>query len=494
MAETVPEILLSVTYLGKNISRDISANLLSFSYTDNVKDKADEIEIELDDTDGKWRNEWAVKKKDTISAAIGYEGNMLNCGEFEVDEKEMDGPPFRYKIRAVATGVSNKMRTKNSKAHEGKTLKQIAQSICDAHGLTLDVGTHVETAKDVILADIDAINEIRMAVFKLMELEEPSEQSAGLIEIGPKVGAVVKSMKAKSFSPEPEWTQSAWFFVSHHYTKPGLRYLVDRLLQVENKLHARRYEFRTNDQTKKVANNLDIVISRTTQANETDLAFLSRIAAEYGFAFNIKGKYMIFYNIAAIKGRPASVKLGIKDLIRVNIKDKVSVTYEDAEVTSHNPKKKEVVKAVAKAYEQPLYPMQAVKPAYRPVGYGVLVSQGQQEKPTDQAEKESYGGDTLKIKTKTENKQQAEAKAQTALSEANSNCCSGSIETPLNILLCGGNNVELTELGEFSGVYHIASAVFNYQKGSGATTGCEIQRVGFVPLPKKKKKDDDEDF
>lgn len=490
MAETAPEIIFKVMYQGQNITADISNSLISLDYTDNVKDKADELEITLDDTEKKWRNEWAPKKKDVITASVGFPGNMLECGTFEVDEKTIDGPPCTIKIRAVANGATKTTRTKNSKAHEGKTLRQIAQSICDTHGYTLDVGTHIETKKDIILEDINAIDEIRMALFKVLEITDDDERITTLTnDLGPKVGAVRNSMRGKGFETEAAWTQDGWHFLAYHYTNPGCNYYINRLLQVENLLHKRRYEFRTGEQTKVVNNNLDIVITRSTQNKETDLAYLTRIAAEYGFAFNIKGKHMIFYNIKSLEGRPASVKLTESQLTKYSITDKLTGTFSDAVVKHHNPKTKTVITATANAYDEPLWPIEALKVKYRPEGFGVLKDQGFAPRGGD-IQKEDYSNDTLQIKSKAENKQQAEAKAKSALHEANSNCCSGSFDTPFNILCCAGNNAELTELGEYSGVYHINAAKFNITKGSGGTVSCEVKRVGFVAQKKKSKKKD----
>lgn len=127
----------TVQYNGHTITADVSRFLVSLTYTDRVAGESDELEIRFDDTDGRWRSTWAPAKGDKITVNISDGTVTINCGTFEVDEIEYEGPPDVLVLRAVAAGMTKALRTKKSTAHESKTLRQIAQAVTTANGLTL---------------------------------------------------------------------------------------------------------------------------------------------------------------------------------------------------------------------------------------------------------------------------------------------------------------------------------------------------------------------
>lgn len=156
MEKVVDLPILSIIYEGKDISIDVEKYLISFRYTDRVEGGADEIEIELDDSNGRWSNEWYSKKGDKIKASIdGYD-----CGEFEVDEIELSGPPRGIKIKALSAISSQKVRTKKTKRSENKTLRQIAQAVAKDSNLEL-----FGTVPEII---IEGVTQHRMTDLKFL--------------------------------------------------------------------------------------------------------------------------------------------------------------------------------------------------------------------------------------------------------------------------------------------------------------------------------------
>lgn len=135
--ETVIEPRVKITYEGKDITKDISAYLLSVDYSDSTDDESDEATFTVENTEQIWLNGWRPKKKDKLEISIGYDDQMLNCGKFTVDEIEFSGPPDTVNIRALAASVSKKLRTKDSKAYEKQTLQQIAEEIAKKHGFEI---------------------------------------------------------------------------------------------------------------------------------------------------------------------------------------------------------------------------------------------------------------------------------------------------------------------------------------------------------------------
>lgn len=129
-----------ILYNKKNITKDISDHLLSISYTDKVTGETDELEIVVEDTDGLWQNAWYPTKGDSITAEIENNGRVLACGNFILDEIEMNSSRSSgdtINIKALAAGITKKLRTKRSTAHENKNLREIVNTIAAANGLTV---------------------------------------------------------------------------------------------------------------------------------------------------------------------------------------------------------------------------------------------------------------------------------------------------------------------------------------------------------------------
>ncbi len=325
-----------ILYNSKDITRDISDHLISLSYVDKVQGESDEIELEVEDKDGLWQNEWYPQKGDTIEVQIIDVDAVLPCGKFTLDEKKLSsgrGDGDLFQISGVASSITKKLRTKKSSAHENKTLKQLAQFVAQQHGLKIEG------------------------------------------------------------------------------TIPNIRF------------------------------------NRITQNRETDLRFLSRIADSYGLIFSVRDDKLVFQEMKEIEGKAHVISLDKTDVISFEFTDKTEDTYKDAKVKYHNPENNELVQS------------------------------------------ESAGGDgfdTLEIKERAENSQQAELKASASLRKKNTQVLTGSIVCPGNLFLVSGNNVELTGFGNMSGVYHITESSHELNRSDGYVTSFEVKKVNVV-LPAKYK-------
>jgi phage protein D len=135
----LPIIGYSLLYNTKDISRNIAEQALSISYTDKVSGESDTLEISLEDTDLRWQNSWYPLKGDTIELIIRQQGQQLNCGTFEVDELSCNDSNSGdvFTIKGLAAGIKKPLRTKNSYAHEDKTLGEIANTVASGLGLTV---------------------------------------------------------------------------------------------------------------------------------------------------------------------------------------------------------------------------------------------------------------------------------------------------------------------------------------------------------------------
>lgn len=130
--------IFKIEYNQKDITKDVSNQVLSIAYTDYEHGQSDEIVIVFEDTDKLWQTSWIPSKGDNLRLYLGYENEkLLNCGLFEIDEIEFSAPPDILTVKAIATGITKSLRQNNSVAYENKSLRQIALEISRKHNLNL---------------------------------------------------------------------------------------------------------------------------------------------------------------------------------------------------------------------------------------------------------------------------------------------------------------------------------------------------------------------
>src|SRR5512135_694849 len=116
-----------LTYDGVNVTADVSAMILAIKYVDRLGGGSGEVEVELEDHSKRWQGPWYPQLGDAMSLRIGYRGEqLLDCGDFQVDEIELNGPPDVVTLRGLSASITASMRTRNSSAYENMSLVQIA--------------------------------------------------------------------------------------------------------------------------------------------------------------------------------------------------------------------------------------------------------------------------------------------------------------------------------------------------------------------------------
>lgn len=134
-----------IRYNNTDITEDIGDDLKEFSYTDAASGESDSISLTLKDRERKWMGGWMPEKGSNISADIifkdwEHEGDdwEMYCGEFEVDDVSLSGPPAVCKIKAVSiprsAAFNDEERTKN---WQNVTVKEIAEEIAGRAGIEL---------------------------------------------------------------------------------------------------------------------------------------------------------------------------------------------------------------------------------------------------------------------------------------------------------------------------------------------------------------------
>lgn len=188
----------------------------------------------------------------------------------------------------------------------------------------------------------------------------------------------------------------------------------------------------------------NVRIGRVTQDNETDLSFLRRLAEEYGYLFSVRGSALVFTDLFEIEGAAVIRSIDRTEVTQHSLRDKTADTYAEVEIRYTNPDEKKTIDAA-----------EAAAPG--------------------------ASADTLQLRGRVENKQQAELKAKAALHRANSRAQSGNITLPGDPLLCAGVNIELTGMGVVSGVYHIEESEHTFTAAQGYTTRLEIKKLAPIP-------------
>lgn len=135
---TVKQPTYKLTYRNHNITHDIAPSLLSVTYNDNLMGESDELDVEIEDADGKWMGDWYPAKGSVITLSLGYVGEpLMDCGSFEVDEIEFSDSPSAVRIRGLSAGVTLALRTKQHRSFENTTLLDIVTHIARLHGYTI---------------------------------------------------------------------------------------------------------------------------------------------------------------------------------------------------------------------------------------------------------------------------------------------------------------------------------------------------------------------
>jgi phage protein D len=422
-----------ITYEGADVSDDLTEMVTGVTYTDNLHGKTDEIELTIEDRDGRWRTGWWPTKGDRVDLKLGYEGEpLLPCGRFKVDQVDLSGPPDVVTVRALAAAATAQLRTASSKAYGG-TLREVIDVVAREFGLE-------------VVGDID-----------------------------------------------------------------------------------------------------DIPIARITQANETTVAFLKRLAEQYGYAFTIRDSKLVFFELGQLEKSPAVRLLDRTELTSYRFSSKTLGTYAACEVSFLDPATKKTLKAVAYApharekvvveldagggnvtgprpalpsktlrrglkgpdvqlwqsflRERGLYDGQidgdygpkteaATRAFQRAQGLGAdgvagnatyqaalaagHLSSG--DAPADVASgRIETSGDVLKKQIRVETIEQAQLQAQALLDAANRLRVDGQISLPGDPLLVAGSNIQLTSMDRLSGKYSITKSTHRMSRDGGYTTELELK-------------------
>ena len=144
----------SISIEGRDITTVLDNRLMSLTLTDNRGFEADQLDLELDDADGKIV---LPRRGAVITLALGWKGQSLfPKGAFTVDEIEHTGAPDRLTIRARSADFRETLNTRREKSWHKTTIGEVVKEIAARHKLKMVLGKDLS---DKLVEHIDQTNE-----------------------------------------------------------------------------------------------------------------------------------------------------------------------------------------------------------------------------------------------------------------------------------------------------------------------------------------------
>ncbi|AYH02059.1 phage protein D [Pectobacterium parmentieri] len=191
-----------------------------------------------------------------------------------------------------------------------------------------------------------------------------------------------------------------------------------------------------------------IKIDRVTQYAETDVAFLKRLASEYGYAVKVVSDQLIFSHLATLRTQEPVRQIKPTDVARFSLRDTISHVYKNAKTKYQKGSEKKLMVYEANG---------GVKNEMKSAGAAT-------------------SADTLKVNTRAADVSGVRMKTDAALDAHNEKQQAGSMTLMGSPQLAAGNKIELVAFGQLSGHWLINSARHVLERGSGYTTEVELTR------------------
>ena len=186
----------------------------------------------------------------------------------------------------------------------------------------------------------------------------------------------------------------------------------------------------------------DLTMSRSSQHQETDLAYLKRLADTFGLVFSVKGTDLVWHDLDQLDQAVSIITIKRKGFPgRYTFRTKSAHVYRACTVTYFSAKLKKEISHTFTAK-------------------GITT------------------GDTLRLVKRAENKGQAERMAMAALRSANGLQVEGSLALEGTTLLRAGRNLDLSGWGELDGQYQVLKATHRIERGAGYSTDVEFSMNG----------------
>ncbi|MGJ8526847.1 hypothetical protein LMG33818_002610 [Halomonadaceae bacterium LMG 33818] len=118
---------------GVDITPRFNGRLVSLELTETRDGTSDQLDITLTDHDGRTP---LPKNGQTLTLAIGWTNNLIDKGQYIINEVQMSGPPDTITVRARAVDTTKTLRGQHTKSWHLTTIGDIVRDIAHMHSLT----------------------------------------------------------------------------------------------------------------------------------------------------------------------------------------------------------------------------------------------------------------------------------------------------------------------------------------------------------------------
>ncbi|HGY0940921.1 TPA: contractile injection system protein, VgrG/Pvc8 family [Vibrio cholerae] len=153
-----PDFSLSAD--GEDITAVIRKNLISLTLTDNAGSESDRLAVTVSLPD----SVATPKKGAVLRLGLGFNGELLDKGNYVVDEVTSSGPPRRVQIVANAAPMDNRkqpgsLQTQKTRSFDDVTLGDVVKTVASDHGLVPRINSELDSIK---VTHIDQVGESDM--------------------------------------------------------------------------------------------------------------------------------------------------------------------------------------------------------------------------------------------------------------------------------------------------------------------------------------------
>lgn len=131
--------LYSIVYNSKDFVAEFDKAIQSVTYSFALSGKADDMSIVVENSAHRFLSDAYPKTGDTVWLGMGYAhpGQILDCGEFEVDAPSFDLYEKMVTLQGASTSIKKSLYEKRYEKYESTTLKKILAAVAKRNELTL---------------------------------------------------------------------------------------------------------------------------------------------------------------------------------------------------------------------------------------------------------------------------------------------------------------------------------------------------------------------
>lgn len=195
-----------------------------------------------------------------------------------------------------------------------------------------------------------------------------------------------------------------------------------------------------------------LTLERITQYGESDLAFLKRLAQDYGYMVKVTPEKLIFSHLGKLRDAPVIRTITPQEVSRWTLRDTLHEVYKGVKNKHQNSQTR------------------------------TLVTFNADNTTTTRTEKKSSSSgmstssDIINTSDRAQNAEEASAKGKAKLDSKNEYKHAGTLSLEGDLSLRAGGSVTLSGFGKSDGKWLIISARHSFARSSGLTTDIDIAR------------------